>query len=76
MEEIMGGMKLDREIAGLVHALNKGGIATISSYTGHVKENGYVWLEDGRVLIVFHPNYNQDEDAIKGEIVSMLRNCG
>ena len=67
------GMELDREVADLVRTLNKGGIMTISSCSGHGKELGHIWLKDGRVLIIFHPNYSKGEDAMKDEVVSMLR---
>jgi len=66
-------VKIDREIAGLVRALNKEGIITISSCSGHGKEHGHIWLKDGRVLIIFHPDYSKSEDAIKDEVVSILR---
>lgn len=66
-------LDIDKEVADLVRVLNKGGIATISSCSGHGEENGHIWLKDGRVLIIFHPDYSKGEDAAKDEVVSMLR---
>lgn len=66
-------MELDKEVADLVSALNKGGIETISSCSGHRKEYGHIWLKDGRVLIILRPNYNQGEDAVKDEVVGILQ---
>jgi len=47
---------IDMCIASIVEALNKGGIATISSCCGHGKLDGEIWLSDGRTLIVYGPN--------------------
>lgn len=46
--------KIDKSIAPLVRALNKAGIATRSSCCGHGKRDGYIALQDGRILIIKH----------------------
>lgn len=47
----------DPEIADIVHALNKEGIATVASCSGHGVRPGVVSLKDGRELLVA-PDYD------------------
>lgn len=51
----------DPEIADLVTALNKGGIRTVASCSGHGKRPGNIALADGRELIVM-----ESFDAARG----------
>ena len=44
--------KIDKCIASIVRALNKGGIKTRDSCCSHGKGRGYIQLWDGRVLHV------------------------
>ena len=44
--------QIDRCIAPLVEALQMGGIDMLSSCCGHGKDNGYIALSDGRVLVI------------------------
>lgn len=43
---------IDRCIHHLVAALNAGGITTVQSCCGHKKNDGYITLEDGRMLVI------------------------
>ena len=49
-------VSVDRCIAPLVQALNDGGVKTVSCCCGHSKHPGYIWLDDGRVLVIL-PEY-------------------
>jgi len=51
---------IDKDILPLVEALNKGGIPTSASCSGHNKRLGYVWLEDNSVLIIV-PSANSEK---------------
>lgn len=42
----------DPEVADLVHALNKGGVPTKASCSGHGEVNGNIALTDGRELLI------------------------
>lgn len=44
--------KIDKCIAPLVRALQKGGIDMRGSCCGHSKVDGHIHLQDGRVLII------------------------
>lgn len=44
---------IDACIAGLVRALNEGGVRTVASCCGHGVRNGSIVLSDGRELRVF-----------------------
>lgn len=46
---------VDACIAPLVRALNVAGIMTTESCCGHGKENGVVFLQDGRILRIQSP---------------------
>jgi len=52
---------IDIDIRDLVNALNIGGVLTASSCSGHNKENGHIWLKDGRVLIIIRPKGSDEE---------------
>ena len=65
--------EIDEDIRDLVNALNLGGIPTGSSCSGHNKEWGHIWLKDGRVLIIYYPDYTKEDDAMKDEIVEVLK---
>ena len=56
---------IDRCIAPLVNALNTADIYTASCCCGHGEELGYIWLRDGRALIVL-------PDATKDTISEMV----
>lgn len=56
---------IDECISGIVNALNNAGIITEGSCCGHGKEDGNIFLEDGRMLIV---------RTIPNEIMAQ-RNC-
>lgn len=60
-----GFQDIDRCIAPLVNALNTADIYTASCCCGHGEELGYIWLRDGRVLIVLH-------DATKDSISALV----
>lgn len=45
-------MGIDACIAPLVRALQEGGIDMLASCCGHGKADGYIWLADGRMLII------------------------
>ena len=66
------GLELDNKVADLVYALNKGGVATASSCSGHGKQLGHVLLKDGRLLIIYYPDYTKGDQAWKGDVVKML----
>lgn len=48
-EDIKG---IDSCIAGIVKALNDGGVTTISSCCGHGRSNGLIMLAGGRELVI------------------------
>lgn len=43
---------IDACIAPLVKALQEAGIDMLASCCGHGKADGYIWLADGRMLII------------------------
>ena len=57
---------IDRCIAPLIEALNAARIYTASCCCGHGEEHGYIWLRDGRALIVLN-------EATKEAITEMAR---
>ena len=54
--------QIDRCIAPIVKALQKGGIDMRGSCCGHGKMDGYIHLQDGRILII-----KQDGDKYLAE---------
>jgi len=44
--------KVDKDVESLVQALNKAGIRTVASCSGHGKRPGNIALADGRELII------------------------
>lgn len=49
---------IDFCIAGIVKALNAGGVKTISSCCGHGRSDGSILLADGRELIIRKVTYD------------------
>jgi len=47
---------VDACIASIVQALNDAGVYTSGCCCGHGKENGSIFLHDGRTLVVIAPN--------------------
>ena len=50
-------MGIDKCIAPIVRALQEGGIDMRGSCCGHNERNGYITLQDGRVLIIKKVEY-------------------
>jgi len=46
---------VDKCIAGLIKALQKGGVNMRACCCGHNKREGYIDLQDGRVLLILSP---------------------
>ena len=44
--------KIDKCIASIVQALNEAGIYTRGCCCGHNKKDGYIELQDGRILVI------------------------
>jgi hypothetical protein len=44
--------RIDRCIAGIVAALNAGGVCTVASCCGHGRGPGSIVLDDGRELLI------------------------
>ena len=65
-------MPIDSCIAPMVNALNRAGIFTASCCCGHGEMLGYIWLHDGRVLIVF-PETSFNDDIKKEKIYEILQ---
>lgn len=67
---------IDSCVAGIVAALNAGGVKTISSCCGHGKEEGLILLADGRALVI--RSRNQTTQSNGGETMNTfnyLLNC-
>jgi len=58
---------VDECLVDTIVSLNEAGLPTIGCCCGHGKENGYIWLKDGRVFIVLTP---QEGDAGKSEVAA------
>jgi hypothetical protein len=57
--------KIDDCIAGIVDALQRGGIDMRGSCCGHGKAVGEIHLQDGRVLIIMpYESYDREREAI------------
>lgn len=53
--------EIDQCIAPIVETLNAANIYTMSSCCGHGKERGYIWLKDGRILIILPAGTTKEE---------------
>lgn len=52
-------MPIDAPIADIVSALQQAGIDMRGSCSGHDEREGYIDLQDGRVLLMLNPHFGQ-----------------